>query len=183
MAASLVSSRGPVWSCHVGTVRVKQWHTGRLEKSARDLPNKADCTVLFIGVTNRGLASGQFDLSQIGQVEASTQTFGQRCQPIGICGLYRQLSLGAASSRKPIVSRHSDGIVCSMLGPRPQGRSRFVRCYRRASFDSLRFTPALARQCDAVGIVHQTIEDGVGQRGITDDLVPAIDRHLAGDDQ
>src|ERR1700709_2465008 len=34
-----------------------------------------------------------------------------------------------------------------------------------------------------MGIVHQTIEDGVRQRGIADDLVPAINRHLAGDDQ
>jgi hypothetical protein len=42
-----------------------------------------------------------------------------------------------------------------------------VRWCRCASFDSLRFAPALARQCDAVGIVHQTIEDRVGQRGIT----------------
>ncbi len=31
--------------------------------------------------------------------------------------------------------------------------------------------------------MDQTVEDGVGQRGITHDLVPAIDRHLAGDDQ
>ena len=34
-----------------------------------------------------------------------------------------------------------------------------------------------------MGVVDHTIEDGVGQRGIADDLVPAIDRHLAGDDQ
>ena len=32
-------------------------------------------------------------------------------------------------------------------------------------------------------VVDDAVEDGVGQRGIADDLVPAIDRHLAGDDE
>ena len=32
-------------------------------------------------------------------------------------------------------------------------------------------------------VVDDAIEDGVGQRRIADDLVPAVDRHLAGDDQ
>jgi hypothetical protein len=30
--------------------------------------------------------------------------------------------------------------------------------------------------------VDDAIEDGVGQRGIADDLVPALDRQLAGDE-
>ena len=30
--------------------------------------------------------------------------------------------------------------------------------------------------------MNDAIEDGVGQGGIADDLVPAVDRHLAGDD-
>ena len=38
-------------------------------------------------------------------------------------------------------------------------------------------------QLDAVGIVDEPVEDGVGQRRVADDVVPAIDRHLAGDDQ
>ena len=38
-------------------------------------------------------------------------------------------------------------------------------------------------QCDAVGGVDDAVEDGVGQGGIADDLVPMLDRHLAGDDE
>jgi hypothetical protein len=33
-----------------------------------------------------------------------------------------------------------------------------------------------------VGIVDETIENGVGDGGIGDNLVPVIDRYLAGDD-
>ena len=42
---------------------------------------------------------------------------------------------------------------------------------------------AFAFQLDAVGIVDEPIQDGVGQRWVADDVVPAVDRHLAGDDQ
>ena len=42
---------------------------------------------------------------------------------------------------------------------------------------------AFAFQFDAVGAVDEAVEDGVGQRGIAHGLVPAFDRHLAGDDQ
>ena len=42
---------------------------------------------------------------------------------------------------------------------------------------------ALATQFDAVGVVDDPIEDGVGQGGIADKFVPAIDRKLTGDDQ
>jgi hypothetical protein len=38
-------------------------------------------------------------------------------------------------------------------------RADWVRC--GASFDRLRLASALAGQCDAVGVVHQPIEDGV----------------------
>ena len=34
-----------------------------------------------------------------------------------------------------------------------------------------------------MGVVDDAVEDGVGQRRIADDLVPAVDRQLAGDDQ
>ena len=33
-----------------------------------------------------------------------------------------------------------------------------------------------------MGVVDQAVEDGVGDGGIADDLVPTIDRELAGDD-
>ncbi len=42
---------------------------------------------------------------------------------------------------------------------------------------------AVAVELDAVGVVDDAIEDGVGQGGIADDLVPALDRQLAGDQQ
>lgn len=41
---------------------------------------------------------------------------------------------------------------------------------------------ALAGQFDAVGIVNETVEDGIGDRWTADHVVPVIDGHLAGDD-
>jgi hypothetical protein len=38
-----------------------------------------------------------------------------------------------------------------------------------------RGTHALAGEFDSVGIVDDAVEDGVGEGGITDDVVPAID--------
>ena len=34
-----------------------------------------------------------------------------------------------------------------------------------------------------MGVVDNAVEDGIGERGVADDLVPVVDRHLAGDDQ
>ena len=51
-------------------------------------------------------------------------------------------------------------------------------------FDGLRvfsFPHAVAVEFDAIGVVDETVEDGVGDGGIADDLVPALDRHLAGE--
>ena len=42
---------------------------------------------------------------------------------------------------------------------------------------------ALVLQFEAVGAVDEAVEDGVGQCGVAHGLVPAFDRHLAGDDQ
>jgi hypothetical protein len=33
-----------------------------------------------------------------------------------------------------------------------------------------------------MGVVHEAVEDGVGVGGITDHLVPSVDRDLAGED-
>jgi len=41
---------------------------------------------------------------------------------------------------------------------------------------------AVSLECEAVSVVNEAVEDGVGDGGIGDDLVPAVDRHLAGDD-
>jgi len=42
---------------------------------------------------------------------------------------------------------------------------------------------AVALEFDPIGVVDDAVEDGVGQRGIADDLVPARDRQLTGDQQ
>ena len=42
---------------------------------------------------------------------------------------------------------------------------------------------ALAREFDAVGVVNDTVEDGVGERGNADQVVPAFDWNLTGDDE
>src|SRR5262249_40784890 len=46
----------------------------------------------------------------------------------------------------------------------------------------LELAHALAFEFDPVGVVDDAIEDGVGKRWIADDLVPALDRQLAGDE-
>ena len=40
----------------------------------------------------------------------------------------------------------------------------------------------LAGKLDALGVVDETVENGIGVSGIADHLVPFIDRQLAGDD-
>ena len=42
---------------------------------------------------------------------------------------------------------------------------------------------ALAGQLDAIGVVNDAVEDGVGERGDPDQVMPAVDGNLAGDDQ
>jgi hypothetical protein len=42
------------------------------------------------------------------------------------------------------------------------------------------FAEALALEREPVSVVHQSIENGVGESRITDDLVPMVDRKLAG---
>ena len=44
------------------------------------------------------------------------------------------------------------------------------------------FAQALTTEFDAVGVVNDTIEDGIGNGGIADDLVPVFERQLAGDE-
>ena len=44
------------------------------------------------------------------------------------------------------------------------------------------FAHGLSAHFDAVGIVHQAVEDAVGDGGIADLLVPARDRQLGGED-
>ena len=43
------------------------------------------------------------------------------------------------------------------------------------------FAHAFSLDVQAMGVVDEAVEDGVGERGIADDLVPLLDRNLAGD--
>jgi hypothetical protein len=58
-------------------------------------------------------------------------------------------------------------------------RRHLVRGGVRVSFE---LAHAVTRERDPVGVVDDAVEDGVSERRITDDLVPTIDRQLAGDD-
>jgi hypothetical protein len=44
------------------------------------------------------------------------------------------------------------------------------------------FSHALSFEDEAVSVVDEAIEDGIGDGRVGDDLVPMLDRHLAGDD-
>ena len=61
-----------------------------------------------------------------------------------------------------------------------------IICWSRrgqaAGSGARRLSQALAGELDAIGVVNDAIEDGIGERRIADDLVPAVDRQLAGDD-
>jgi hypothetical protein len=46
----------------------------------------------------------------------------------------------------------------------------------------LEFAHAVTGEFDSIGVVDDAIEDGVGKGRVADDLVPALDRQLAGDD-
>jgi hypothetical protein len=56
--------------------------------------------------------------------------------------------------------------------------SNLVKRFRGAHFSS----HAVSSQGEAVGVVNQAVEDGVGEGGIADGLVPLVDRQLACDD-
>ena len=46
----------------------------------------------------------------------------------------------------------------------------------RGVFGSSLFSEAVATEFDAIGIVNDAIEDGIGQRWVADYLVPTVDR-------
>jgi hypothetical protein len=72
----------------------------------------------------------------------------------------------------------------------PKGRFDLwrQRCSRssRVCFGGRRrslFSHAVAGKFDAVGIVDEAVEDGIGNGRIADHVVPVIDGNLAGDDR
>ena len=58
-------------------------------------------------------------------------------------------------------------------GPTTQSRFRLVSC-------GLPFTHGLAIEFEAVGVVDEAVENGVGEGWIADQLVPLVERKLAG---
>ena len=69
-----------------------------------------------------------------------------------------------------------------MVSSRQVNFAHVMKTRSRSSGSSL-LAQALAAQFDAICVVDDPIEDGVGQGGIAHEFVPAIDRKLAGDDQ
>src|SRR3954471_17925233 len=45
------------------------------------------------------------------------------------------------------------------------------------------FSHAFSRELKSVGVVHEAVEDSVGEHRVADDVVPALDGDLAGDDR
>jgi len=54
---------------------------------------------------------------------------------------------------------------------------------RRGQLGSPALAHGLALEGDAVGVVHEAVEDGVGEGWVADDLVPVLDRQLAGEER
>ena len=65
----------------------------------------------------------------------------------------------------------------------PRGRSTHGRSCSCAFAGDETSTQRWTAQIDAMGAVDDAVENGVGQGGIADHLVPSIDRDLAGDQQ
>ena len=65
----------------------------------------------------------------------------------------------------------------------PLGKLLPARSGKHSSARSDGLRRVFAMELDPVRVVDDPVEDGVGQRGVADDLVPVVDRHLAGDDQ
>ena len=64
------------------------------------------------------------------------------------------------------------------------GRSRSVNFLRvRAVLVAAALAHRFAAEMDLVGAVQQSVEDGVGQRRVTDVVMPMFERQLAGDER
>ena len=105
----------------------------------------------------------------------------------GLIGIPRALRQGAHSSDRgrrfhAIVGAHSTASWAG--GPHRRGSWGQVSCWRQGSRTcaALSFRMLSPRQVDAMGVVDEAVEDGVGEGGVADHLVPCVDRHLAGDD-
>ena len=44
------------------------------------------------------------------------------------------------------------------------------------------FSHGLSFELELVGVVHEAVEDGIGESGVADRFVPVIERELAGDE-
>ena len=55
-----------------------------------------------------------------------------------------------------------------------------MRCFRR-SWRTL-FSHAFTGEIDAIGVVNEAVQDGIGQSWVCNDLIPVIQGQLTGDD-
>ena len=71
-----------------------------------------------------------------------------------------------------------------MRGPCLGRGGQFIEWCLRSSveFGSASFAKAFSAKIDAVGVVNDAVQNRVGQRGKSDDLVPAVHGNLAGDE-
>ena len=72
----------------------------------------------------------------------------------------------------------ADSDSCRQFGGLTPAAFRQVRCALAAPFRS-----ALAGEVQAVRVVHEPVEDGVGDRRVGEHLVPVLHVDLAGDDR
>src|SRR5580704_15279475 len=71
-----------------------------------------------------------------------------------------------------VAERRLDGCDLSISGWAGSSGDRFRRVL---------LAQAVAAELQAMGVVNDPVEDGVGEGGLADQVVPAVDRDLAGD--
>src|SRR5208337_2160572 len=71
-------------------------------------------------------------------------------------------------------------VIHGLVAPR-SGEPAFART--SVSWRGPPLAQALAGQLDAIGVVNDAVEDGVGERGNADQVMPAVYGNLAGDDE
>jgi hypothetical protein len=91
---------------------------------------------------------------------------------------WRRVTAGEA--RFPL--RRSGGPPLSTALSR-RGSASDLSARRSISWRGPPLAQALAGQLDAIGVVNDAVEDGVGERGNADQVMPTIDGNLAGDDE
>src|SRR5258708_11447977 len=79
--------------------------------------------------------------------------------------------------RRPPVPTKAAGVSLPAFGV----GSDFLGCVKIGALRS-DLSHAVSIECEAVSVVDEAVEDGVGDGRVGDDIVPIFDRHLDGDD-